>query len=177
MAFFSGIHLLSDEGFEWIEHQVGEKVDRAKLSAFELPWTCPRRLLNDDTMLAGSLIELPRRELVELYVQRYTSSFQSLVFPVISKTMFVKTLDHAYGPPEVFGHASSKACVWSLLSLVTLFGLDTGEHGDSDCGWYILEAQRLMPRIIQEMTVDGLQSLMMLVSLASSAHSKFSTRR
>ncbi|KAL5359571.1 hypothetical protein BJX96DRAFT_59613 [Aspergillus floccosus] len=27
----SGIHLLSDEGLEWIEHQVGEKVNRAEL--------------------------------------------------------------------------------------------------------------------------------------------------
>ncbi|CAG8329501.1 unnamed protein product [Penicillium salamii] len=160
----SGIDLLSTEGFRWIEAQVGEKIEGAKLNTFDLPWTCPRRL-QDKASTAGSVTELPRRQVVELYVTRYVSSFQTLVFPVISKSLFVQTLDLAYGPPELFGHASSKACVWSFLSLVTLFGLDTNVSGTVDCGFTILEAQKLLPRLIQEMTVDGVQSLLMLLQL------------
>ncbi|CAG7970150.1 unnamed protein product [Penicillium salamii] len=161
----SGIDLLSAEGFRWIEAQVGEKIEEAKLNTFDLPWTCPRRLQEDNAITAGSVTELPRRQVVELYVRRYVSSFQTLVFPVISKSLFVQTLDLAYGPPELFGYASARACVWSFLSLVTLFGLDTNVSGTVDCGFSILEAQKLLPRLIQEMTVDGIQSLLMLLQL------------
>lgn len=123
----------------------------------------------DDAIISPSTsIELPCRSIVELYLMRFISSFQSLVFPVISKSLFMGTLDLAYGSREVFGHASAKACVYSLLSLVSLFGLDINEHGVVDCGSYVSEAQRLVPHIIQEMTDDGLQSLIMLVSWSSS---------
>ncbi|KAI9926201.1 hypothetical protein MW887_004664 [Aspergillus wentii] len=165
LTFFSGIHLLSDEGIEWIEHQVGDKVNCAKLNALELPWTCPRLLHDDATILSDSVTKLPCREIVELYVSRYTSSFQSLVFPVISKSIFTKTLDLAYGPPGVFGYASARACVWSFLSLVGMFGFDINTYGAVDCGSYISEARGLLPSIIHEMTVDGLQSLVMLVQI------------
>lgn len=74
------------------------------------------------------------------------------------------TLDLAYGLREVFGYTSAKACVYSLLSLVNLLGLNINEHGVLDCGSYVTEAQRLVPVIIEEMTADGLQSLIMLVS-------------
>lgn len=167
MTIFKGIRLLSDEGVEWIEHQTGVKVNRAELSAFELPWANPRRLHGDAIDSTSTLIELPRRNIVELYLMRYISSFQNLVFPVISKSLFMGTLDLAYGLREVFGYASAKACVYSLLSLVCLFGLDDNEHELLDCGAYVSEAQRLVPSMIQEMTVDGLQSLTMLVSWSS----------
>lgn len=98
---------------------------------------------------------------------RFMSSFQSLVFPVISKSLFIRTLDLAYGSHEVLGYASAKACVYSLLSLVSLFGLDIKEIGNVDCGAYVSEAQLLVPCVIQEMTTDGLQSLIMLVSSSS----------
>ena len=143
---------------------MGEKISTAKLNTFDLPWTCPRRLQDEDPVASGSSSELPQRQVVELYVTRYTSSFQTLVFPVISKSLFVQTLDLAYGSPQSFGYASAKACVWSFLSLVTLFGFDIDVRGAVDCGFYTLEAQRLLPRVIQEMTLDGIQCLMMLVS-------------
>ncbi|CAG8125503.1 unnamed protein product [Penicillium olsonii] len=161
----SGIDLLSTEGLHWIEAHVGEKISTAKLNTFDLPWTCPRRLQDEDPVAAGSPTELPQRQVVELYVTRYASSFQALVFPVISKSLFAQTLDLAYGSPQSFGYASAKACVWSFLSLVTLFGFDIDIRGPVDCGFYTLEAQRLLPRVIQEMTLDGIQCLMMLLLL------------
>ncbi|KAJ5981767.1 Transcription factor [Penicillium canescens] len=165
VTFFSGIHLLSDEGLRWIEHQVGEEVNRAKLSAFELPWTNPRRIHDYAAVSSDLPPELPRRKTVEVYVLRFTSSFTSLVFPVISKTLFMKTLDLAYGPRGVFGSTSANACVYSFISLVSLFGFDDNTHGAVDCGSYASTALRAVPHIIEEMTVDGLQSLMMLVHL------------
>ncbi|KAJ5090706.1 hypothetical protein N7532_009390 [Penicillium argentinense] len=163
VTYFNGIKLLSDEGRRWIEGQVGEEVSRERLSALELPWTNPRRLYEDVTMPSNCAPDQPRRSILEMYVMRYTSSFQSLVFPVISKSLFTKTLDLAYGPFHVFGYASAKSCAYSFLSLITLFGFDDDDAQRAvDCGSYASAAQRLVPHIIQEMTVDGLQSLIML---------------
>jgi hypothetical protein len=158
------MHLLSDEGLRWIQHRVGEEVNCAKLSAFELPWTNPHQLHDYAAASADLPPELPRRKTLELYVLRYTSSFTSLVFPVISKSLFMKTLDLAYGPRGVSGSASANACVYSFISLVGLFGFDDNLHGAIDSGFYASAAQRAIPHIVEEMTVDGLQSIMMLVS-------------
>ncbi|OJJ37887.1 hypothetical protein ASPWEDRAFT_50899 [Aspergillus wentii DTO 134E9] len=108
--------------------------------------------------------DLPSQNILEMYVMRYTSAFQSLVCPVISKSLFMETLDLAYGPFHVFGYTSAKSCVYAFLSLVTLFGFDDDAYQAVDCGSYTSAAHRLVPDIIQEMTVDGLQSLIMLTS-------------
>ncbi|KAJ5817048.1 Transcription factor [Penicillium robsamsonii] len=97
-----------------------------------------------------------------MYALRFTASFTSLVFPVISKSLFMKTLDLAYGPRGVFGHTSANACVCSFIALVNLFGFDDNMHGPVNFGSYASAAQKAVPHIIQEMTVDGLQSLVML---------------
>jgi hypothetical protein len=165
VAYFNSIHLLSDEGRRWIERQVGEKVSHEKLYALELPWMNPSRLNEDTTMSSFDYApDLPSRKIVHMYVVRYTSSFQSLVFPVIGRSLFSKTLDLAYGPRHAFGHASAKACVYSFLSFVTLFGFDDDVHGAAGWSSYASASQILIPHIIQETTVDGVQSLLMLVS-------------
>jgi hypothetical protein len=61
------------------------------------------------------------------------------------------------------GSASAKSCVYAFLSLVSLFGLDDNIHGAMDCQSYASAAQSFVIPVIEEMTVDGLQSLIMLV--------------
>ncbi|KAF7712600.1 Fungal Zn(2)-Cys(6) binuclear cluster domain-containing protein [Penicillium ucsense] len=164
----NGIALFSDKGLDWIEERTGEQVNHAELSASELSWANLGRLRDEttgSTSPSARSIDLPHRDTAEINLMQYTSSFQSLVFPVISKTLFKGTLDLAYGSSDVFGHASAKACVYSLISLVSLLGLDINSHEVLDCGSYVSGAQRLVPRIIQEMTVDGLQSLIMLAQV------------
>ncbi|EPS34457.1 hypothetical protein PDE_09421 [Penicillium oxalicum 114-2] len=142
----NGIALFSDKGLDWIEERTGEQVNRAELSSFGISWTNLGRLRDETTdgiSPSARSIDLPHRDSAERDLMRYTSSFQSLVFPVISKTLFKGTLDLAY---------------------VSLFGMDINNHEVLDFGSYVSGAQRLVPRITQEMTVDGLQSLIMLVS-------------
>ena len=163
----NGIALFSDKGLDWIEERTGEQVNRAELSSFGISWTNLGRLRDETTdgiSPSARSIDLPHRDSAERDLMRYTSSFQSLVFPVISKTLFKGTLDLAYGSSDVFGYASAKACVYTLISLVSLVGMDMNNHEVLDFGSYVSGAQRLVPRITQEMTVDGLQSLIMLVS-------------
>lgn len=155
--------MFSDEGRKWIESQVGEAINFDKLFALELQWLKPLRLRADTTLSPSLRPELPSRPEVERYIGIYTSSFQGLVFPVVSGSLFKKTLDLAYSPGRPSGSASAKSCVYSFLSLVSLFGFDDSIHDATDCQSYASAAQSFMAAVIGEMTIDGLQSLIMLV--------------
>ncbi|KAJ6012367.1 hypothetical protein N7522_002722 [Penicillium canescens] len=158
-----GYHIFSDQGRRWVESQLGEKVNFDKVFSLELHGLKPS---DSHTNPDGSFLrrpELPGRASVERYIEVYSSSFPSRVFPVISRSMFGKTLDLAYNPLQVAGSASSKACVYAFLSLISLFGFDNNTHGSMDCQTYASMVYDFTTAVIQESTVDGLQSLIMLV--------------
>lgn len=106
-------------------------------------------------------------------MQIYGSSSQSLVFPVISQPVFGKTLDLAYSNLQLPGSNSAKSCVYAFLSLISLFGMDDNIHGAMDCQSYASVAQSFQIPVIEEMTVDGLQTLIMLVCTRPSPWSMF----
>lgn len=160
------MHLSSDEGRRWIESRTGEKVDFKKLCALELPWANTLRLYMEATSQSQPTPELPSRVIVDRYAGLYCSSFLGLVFPVISKSLLTKTLDLAYGPRRFFGADSARSCVYAFLSVVALFGFGESMHGAMDCGSYASSAQSYMAQITQEMTLCGLQSLIMLVRIS-----------
>ncbi|ODM17049.1 hypothetical protein SI65_07448 [Aspergillus cristatus] len=155
---FNGIDQFSDAGRRWIESRTGENLNLETLCALELPWANTNRLYTE-----SSSPELPNRLVVEKYVEMYCSSLHIPVFPVISKSLFTITLDLAYGMPQAIGSASARSCVYAFFSVVTQFGFDDNMHGAMDCGSYASAAQSYMAQITQEMTLDGLQSLIMLI--------------
>ncbi|GKZ37796.1 hypothetical protein AbraIFM66950_009555 [Aspergillus brasiliensis] len=111
--------------------------------------------------LSSAIPQLPPRPTMEQYVDRYCSAYQAMVFPVISKSLFTETLDLAYGPPS-HGSDSAKCCVYAFLSVVTIFGF-VNRLGDMlDCETYASAAQSFMVPIISEMTINGLQALILL---------------
>jgi hypothetical protein len=139
MAYFNGAHMFSSR--EWIEARTGESINFENIYTMELPWANTSRI--HDSSGTRSEFKLPSRSIVE---------------------GFTETLDLAYGPGQVFGWGSARACIYSFLALVTLFELGDNLHGAMDCGSYALAAQNLMPKITQEMTPSGLEALVMLVS-------------
>lgn len=167
VTYLGGHHIFSNEGQRWIESQVGESINFDKLFSLELHWLKPLRSSTDPEGFPLPRPELPSRSNVERYVQVYGSSFQSLVFPVISRSIFGKTLDLAYSPVCPSGSASAKSCVYAFLSLVSLFGFDDAIHGAMDCQSYGSAAQSFVTPVIAEMTIDGLQSLIMSVCTGS----------
>ncbi|KAL5363818.1 C6 zinc finger domain protein [Aspergillus floccosus] len=165
VTYLGGHHVFSDEGRKWIESQVGESINFDKLFALEIQWLKPLQLCTDSTVPPTLRPELPSRSEVERFIVVYTLSFQSLVFPVVSRPIFAKTLDLAYSPDRPSGSASAKSCVYSFLSLISLFGFDDSMHDATDCQSYASAAQSFMAAVVGEMTIDGLQSLIMLVQI------------
>ncbi|RAK78075.1 fungal specific transcription factor domain-containing protein [Aspergillus fijiensis CBS 313.89] len=127
-----------------------------KLSTLELPWARVGPVRD-----SSAVPKLPARPMVERSVASYCSSYQSLVFPVISKSLFAKTLHLAYGP-HCYGSDSAKSCIYALLSVVAIFGLENDLGDALDCEAYAIASQSFTVPIINEMTMDGLQALVML---------------
>ena len=158
MTRLDGVDLFSNTGRKWIESRTGEKVNLEALFTLEVPWANTLQLHTEP-----NIAELPNRLIVENYVEMYCSSPHILVFPAISKSLFTRTLDLAYAHERNAGSDSAKACVYAFLSVVTQFGYGDNVHEAIDCGSYASAAQSFMVQMVQEMTLDGLQSLIMRV--------------
>ncbi|RAH84788.1 hypothetical protein BO86DRAFT_306209 [Aspergillus japonicus CBS 114.51] len=156
LIYLNGKRDTADEGRAWIESRTGEIVNMDRLITMKLPWT---RVESVRDFLA--VPKLPARPIVERNIAAYCSSYQSLVFPVISQSLFTETLDLAYGSHGP-GVDSAKACVYAFLSVVAIFGLEKDLGDALDCETYALASQSFTVQIINEMTVDGLRALVML---------------
>lgn len=165
VTYFTGYHIFSEEGQKWIKTQVGESIEFDKLFALELQWFKPLRFFAVSATHPSPLPSLPPRPILERHILVYSSSFQRLVFPVVSKSTFGRTLDLAYSPIPSPGSASAKSCIYSFLALVSLFGFDDASHDCMDCRSCALAAHSFIASVMEEMTVDGLQSLIMLVCI------------
>lgn len=162
----TGYHIFSDEGQKWIESQVGEIVDFNKLFALESQLLKPLDFFMEPVASPSPLPAFPARATIWQYILVYSSSFQSLVFPVVSRPILEKTLDLAYSPVPSSGSASAKSCIYAFLAVVSLFGFEDRTHDAMDYRSYALAAQTFMTPVMQEITIDGLQSLIMLVCIS-----------
>ncbi|KAJ5561708.1 hypothetical protein N7461_000469, partial [Penicillium sp. DV-2018c] len=162
LRLLNGIALMSEEGQRWIESRACAKMAPNVLRAFRLPWQNAGGLPIQNLRYLDAVFELPPRSLIEKLVAVYCSSFQCLAFPVISRSLFAKTLDLAYGQCGIHGFVSARTCIYAFMALVRLFGFD--DELPEEISWlqYANEAERLLPSVIQEMTSDGLQTLVML---------------
>ncbi|KAM0265331.1 hypothetical protein ACHAQJ_000171 [Trichoderma viride] len=161
---FTGIPLFSDQGQAWIESRTGSCMTPQTLCAFGRQWYNPRRLYQDaDTTSSTQPCELPPRPTVEKYATNYLSAYQCLVFPILSKHLFIKTLDLAYQPLNSPSAASARSCVYAFLALYSILPYEQDSSAAMAPESYAAAAASFIPQATQEMTGDGLQ---MLVTLA-----------
>lgn len=95
----------------------------------------------------------------------YCSSLQYLVFPILSKCLFVKTLDLAYQQRDSPSAASAWSCVYSFLAMTSILRVEQESSTTMASETYASAAASFIPQVTQEMTGDGLQMLVTLVSL------------
>lgn len=164
----NGNTLFSPQGQQWIKTRTGSTFSSNIIDKYRLPYLCSTRppLANDNHMI----LRLPDRQVVEELAMRFYSSAQSLVFPLLSLRRFrTTTLPLAYseGAGRKRHTISAKCSAYGVLIMSDIFGLDSGdEMADISC-WcqrYALEIEASIPTILREMRVDGVESLLMLVS-------------
>ncbi|UKZ74457.1 hypothetical protein TrVFT333_002126 [Trichoderma virens FT-333] len=104
----------------------------------------------------------PPRSTLERYAAAYCSSTICIIFPVLSKCLFVKTLDLAYRSHDSPPVAAARACVYSFLAMASILHFEDATAATMSCESYLAAAKSLVPQVAQEMTGDGLQALITL---------------
>ncbi|KAK9319400.1 hypothetical protein V1517DRAFT_332708 [Lipomyces orientalis] len=170
ISSLNGLPLLSPEGQEWVWTKTGQRGAFEKLCAFGPPWQRHRQFhtspASSEIMRSHLSVDLPDRAAVEEYVSVYRASSIRAVFPIIDLVLFNETLRMAYeSPPETihpYGVVSAKATVLAFLSFVQIFNLDTQTPLQMDGEAYAAKSQSLAPQLVPELTLDCLQTNIML---------------
>ena len=112
---FNGLPFFSPSGRQWIRAQTGQDVNL-------LQYTLPRRLRTLHPNAALTRIELPDMQVLYRYVNLYTTSAFSDIFPFIDPSLFERTIETAYRgrDPASGDMASAQACIFAFMSAASL---------------------------------------------------------
>jgi hypothetical protein len=165
---FNGIPFFSSGGRQWVESRSGQAVNFEKFYGLGPPCqTQQGRWLHSPIPQTQETLELPEISVLDQHIAVYNASAISSLFPLLDKDLFIDTIRLAYHlspSSSQRGVMSAKACIFSFMALASVFQISEGNFS-AIAGKYASEAQRLLPEVLQEpANLDGLQTLLMLVS-------------
>ena len=114
-----------------------------------------------------SNIDLPDRCAVEQCAVDFYTSFQRCVFPVIDLSLFKATIELAYSQSITEARSeqvAARCCVLSLLCTASLFELNDKVYSEYSIDSCVKKIQPFYHLFISRPTIDGLQTLIFLVS-------------
>ncbi|PYI14777.1 putative C6 transcription factor [Aspergillus violaceofuscus CBS 115571] len=161
---FDGVPFFSASGREWIAACTGDE--------FRFRQPSPESTL----VQVASAAELPLPDLGFLFdeLRHYQSSSFALFFPVINASLFESTIKAAYSREYSAaspGMNSARACIFALLALTSLTVHGPKGYPLRYSDQYFEAAQRLLPAVFGEpVSVDGLQTVLLLVRLAGNLY-------
>lgn len=182
-----GIPIVSDEGRRWFEERTGEVVAQTPEDGYDLRTLgklpqSPSSSVSSGGHLAasqlhgnkrwrenGKSVNIPPRALTERMFLIYDSVPLRSVFSVAHKSLFLETIDRAYNHAgeSRYGVASARAAIFSFIALFTIFCPHEPvlEELPFNTQEYVGAALKRYPYLMSEMTLDGLQTHMVLVSI------------
>lgn len=166
ISSYNGIPFFSSRGQQWVQSRTGESVVLDQFHDTSPPWQKKRSSWQSPSQ--RNPIELPDRSILEKYLAIYEASAVCLVFPLVDPTLFPKTISLAYLQSQAQysnSNASRKASIFAFLAFCSIINLEKVPQATVNSEEYAAEVQRLLPEVMHEIpTLDGLQSLLMLVS-------------
>lgn len=111
---------------------------------------------------------LPERTVVEKFLQAFHNSAVRLIYPVIDYVLFQESIAVAYEPWEKMPslkQTTAKACVLAFLSMMGIFHGRLSFLPPVDWDACATLAHSFLSQILDEASVEGLQTASMLVSL------------
>ncbi|KAK2793724.1 hypothetical protein FQN52_000676 [Onygenales sp. PD_12] len=167
----NGVPLFSPEGIQWVESRTGQRINSDRLCPFlGLPWqNHPPQYLGADFRDNTSISDttgLPDIRLLREYISAFSRAPIRLAFPFIDPVLFEDTVRLAYQPSSNYQHGtnSAKACICSFMAVAGLFNFHETEAGTAvESEAYAWKAHSLLHRMAPEVTLDGLQTSIMLL--------------
>lgn len=150
----------------WVRSHIGNSVNLQDLFLAGPPWQGHQSddYHQESAWFSGNSRQLPDVGEVFNLLEWYRTSPRRRSFPIIDFSLFNDTMDLAYetSMQPLRGRGSATACVWALLALLGILDLDCPRLA-IDCQEMALQAERLLPQVLREENMDGLQTILMLV--------------
>jgi hypothetical protein len=155
------------EAQKLVRSLVGHSVNLQDLSMPSLPWQRYGREKSYPEPEMQNPLKLPDVNILNEYVLSYGTSPTRLSFPIIDLVLFKSTISLAYEISSTHspGASSARACIYAFLSLPGVWDLHATHPLSIDSRELVSAAERYIPQIIQEETMDGLQAILMLVCI------------
>ena len=161
--------ILSEEGRRWILSRTGEQdaLDTFRATTTHHPYFPVTQGASSHSS-PGEPFRLPDPSIAYQTLEIFQCSPYRVVFPLVDPVLFPRTIALAYesldGPFPTLEHITAKCCVFAFLSIAYIFWDSAVQvpHMDSDA--FAMKAYRLIPDVVEDVSIVGLQAMAMLVS-------------
>lgn len=165
--------ILSDEGRRWILSRTGEQdaLDMFRATTSHHPSFPVTHGASSHTSPEEEF-RLPDSSIAHQTLEVFRCSPYRVVFPVVDPALFPRIIALAYESPEgqfpTLECITAKCCVFAFLSIAYIFWDSAAQmpHLDSDA--WAMKAYQLIPDVVENVSIVGLQAMTMLVSLTHS---------
>ena len=170
----NGMPILSEEGRGWISSRTGEQVplDNFRAIAMHHLWsTTPVTHGASPSSSLEEVFRLPDSAVVYEALEMFRGSPYRVVFPLVDPVLFPRIIALAYERPEArfsLEGITAKCCVFAFLSIAYIFWNPAVEVPRMDSDAFAMKAYRLLPDVVEDTSIVGLQAISMLVSLTES---------
>ncbi|KAF7592253.1 hypothetical protein BBP40_000455 [Aspergillus hancockii] len=156
--------LILSEAQKQVRSLMGHSINLQDLLMPSPPWQCHGPETFQRSLPRQCTLGLPDVNLLKEYVASYNVSPIRFSFPVIDPALFRDTIELAYhGEPNLSpGTASARACIYAFLSVCTVWNVPAVHPLCIDSQILVSEAEQYIPHILQEETIDGMQTIVML---------------
>ncbi len=177
ISLHNGIPFLSGEGRKWIASRTGENAPLQALSISAA--SRPRHSVHPAFLCASTVhlsarMELPERRVIEECVEMFSANPFKRIWPAIDAVLFQQTIEAAYDERAGWCSVESvaaRACIFAFLSLLSLHHMYPTSMPSLDSEECAVQAQYLLPQVLHETSIDGLQTCFILVRALPSASS------
>ncbi|KAL2270586.1 hypothetical protein VTJ83DRAFT_2770 [Remersonia thermophila] len=169
ISLHNGIPFLSAEGQRWIAARTGEAAPLQGLCA-AAPSNRSRHGVHPAFLCAsmshlGTAMDLPDRRVVEECLELFSSNPYKRIWPAVDAVLFRRTIDAAYD--ERAGRCSidatgARACIFAFMALLALHHMYPKSMPTLDSEDCAVQAQYLLPQVLHETSLDGLQTCFLL---------------
>ncbi|KAJ6033878.1 uncharacterized protein N7446_007825 [Penicillium canescens] len=150
---------------------LGHSVNLQGLFRPSPPWQCFESEHVRQALPVPGLMKLPDISIINDCVTAYFSSSVRFLLPIIDRTLFKNTINLAFSASSADypGTSTARACIWAFLSLCSMWNFPGVHVLPVNAFTLATEVENYMPRVLQEDTIDGLQTLLMLLLFHSSS--------
>lgn len=163
--FFNGMPIFSEVGRQWVSKKTDQDITWAEVC---IPMMEPSTLSALPSSFSQEDCDLPNQDATREILKGFFWSSFRLTFPVLDEVLFETTMQTAYEPVDTnrisLTEAAARACVLAALSIAICLNTSHQSTYSIDADVCAAKANSLLLRFTGEISLETLQTILLLVS-------------